>query len=258
MYSVVIPSLGRLDYLNELLESIDKQTLEPKEVLVLLDDNDHCQNISKQIKRSPVLRILFCSGMNLAEKRNHGATIAQADILVFSDDDDIWMPNRGASVVSALDVFSACCHNYGKFGAVTGAELSRLGTKDLKIGIADLMRGANVFGGGSTIAVRRSVVLVLPFSTQLRYCEDFEWWIRILLASVKVGYLGDSLVLYRTHATNMTGSAWRIVYFNFIIVWKLINQAILTSLVSGAVFIRSFFRIFTLGIEKIRFLYKKS
>lgn len=252
MYSVVIPSLGRLDYLNELLESIEKQTMQPQEILLLLDNNDHCKTISTQIKQSPNLNVLFCSGMNLAEKRNHGAAIARADILVFSDDDDLWAPARGAAVVNALAEFGACCHNFGKFGAETGAGLSQLGVKDRTIAMADVMRGANIFGGGSSIAVRRAVVQVLPFSNQFRYCEDFEWWIRILLASVQVRYLGDSLVSYRTHATNMTGSAWRIVYFNFKIVEKLLTQASLTCVVAGAVFARSLFRSFTLGVKKLR------
>jgi glycosyltransferase involved in cell wall biosynthesis len=252
MYSVVIPSLGRLDYLNELLESIEKQTMEPQEILLLLDKNDHCQTISTQIKHLPNLSVLFCSGMNLAEKRNHGAAIARADILVFSDDDDLWAPTRGAAVVNALAEFGACCHNFGKFGTETGIGLSRLGVRDRTIGMADVIKGANIFGGGSSIAVRRAVVQVLPFSSQFRYCEDFEWWIRVLLASVKVRYLGDSLVCYRTHATNMTGSGWSIVYFNFKIVGKLLIQAILTCVVAGAIFARSVFRFFGLGIEKLR------
>ncbi len=252
MYSVVIPSLGRLEYLNELLASIEQQTMQPQEVLLLLDDNDHCRTISREIRQLAGLRVILCPGMNLAEKRNYGAAIAQAEALVFSDDDDLWAPTRAAAVVKALAEFGACCHNYGKFGAEAGSSLSRLGPEDRTIGLAQLMRGANIFGGGSSIAARRAVVQVLPFSPKFRYCEDFEWWIRIVMASVKVRYLGDSLVSYRTHSTNMTGSAWRIVRFNFLIVGRLLNQVSLACAVAASVLARTMFRCFSLGFGKLR------
>jgi len=44
LYSVIISSIGRFDYLNELLESILNQTIKPSEIIFLLEDNDHCKN----------------------------------------------------------------------------------------------------------------------------------------------------------------------------------------------------------------------
>ena len=42
MYTVIIPSMGRIDFLNDLLESIYKQTISPKEIIILLDKNELC------------------------------------------------------------------------------------------------------------------------------------------------------------------------------------------------------------------------
>ena len=39
MYSIIIPSLGRVNYLNNLLESIYLQTLLPREITIIFDDN---------------------------------------------------------------------------------------------------------------------------------------------------------------------------------------------------------------------------
>ena len=38
------------------------------------------------------------------------------------------------------------------------------------------------------------------------YCEDYDWWIRILLAEIKINYLPISLVKYRVHNKNMTSN----------------------------------------------------
>ena len=49
MYSVVIPSIGRVNYLNELLESIYNQTLSAEEIIIILDNTKKCKEIEKQI-----------------------------------------------------------------------------------------------------------------------------------------------------------------------------------------------------------------
>jgi len=252
MYSVVIPSFGRLEYLNELLSSVEKQTLEPLEVLLLLDDNDHCRTISREIRQLAGLRIILCPEMNLAQKRNFGAAIAHTEVLVFSDDDDLWAPTRGAAVVNALVEFGACCHNYDKFGAEVGSSLSHLGHKDRTIGFKELLHGANIFGGGSSIAARRAVIQVLPFSPEFRYCEDFEWWIRIVKSSVKVCYLGETLVSYRTHSNNMTGSVFSIVRYNFLLFGQLLAQAVMVLRVACAILAQTMLLCFSQGVVKLR------
>ncbi len=204
MYSVVIPSLGRIEYLNELLDSILAQDLMPNEVLVLLDSNEHCQGIASKITKNNLIKVIFCEHMNLSEKRNYGAKIASSKLLIYSDDDDLWSSRRGLLVVDALKNSLVCCHNYGKFGSHQLSNQNILGLGDLQLSQRSLFYGANVFGGGSAIACHTEVVKIFNFSPVYKYCEDYEWWSRIILAGITVRYLGESLVLYRTHASNMT------------------------------------------------------
>lgn len=239
MYTAVIPTLGRLAYLNELLETIQQQTLPPEEVIVLLDDNEHCRIIEKDILQIQGLEIHFCNDMNLAGKRNYGAKIAKNDKIVFSDDDDLWDSDRGLLVCEALNHSAACTHNYSKFGSLVGANLSKLGPDDLNIELSALWRGANVLGGGSSIAVRKSTVELMPFSEKFRYCEDFEWWSRLLIAGISVKYLGKSLVSYRTHDSNMTQSKREIVAFNFRISRQLFAKSLNILISSQMLFLKS-------------------
>ena len=59
MYSVIIPSMGRIDFLNDLLESIYKQTISPKEIIILLDKNELCEQGVKTIHKIDPGKIIF-------------------------------------------------------------------------------------------------------------------------------------------------------------------------------------------------------
>jgi glycosyltransferase involved in cell wall biosynthesis len=215
MYSVVIPSLGRVKYLNELILSIFAQTVQPLEIFILLDDNSHCRSIEHEINLGELAKLVWCKHLNLAEKRNHGASLIQSDFLLFSDDDDIWDPLRAENVLAALKFSHVCCHNFGKFGALSECSSSKLGIIDMAVSTRHLFYGANVFGGGSAISVKKGLVEFFPFSENYRYCEDFEWWLRVISAGIKVSYLGKSLVYYRIHDSNMTNSIYKITRYNF-------------------------------------------
>ncbi len=251
MYSVIIPSLGRLEYLNELLESIFQQTAPPSEILILLDDNEHCRKILNSLISNEVLHVLFFANLNLAEKRNIGASIAQCENIIFSDDDDLWAPTRGELVCKALAEAPACCHNYGKFGDVIETNCSKFGTQNRRINAKDMMFGANRFGGGSAIAAKRYIVLALPFSREFRYCEDFEWWSRVLFAGIEVRYLGASLVIYRTHATNMTNAVVAISSYGWKLCLKLVFNAFYMTVAALMIAVRSALRRAMYFLRKI-------
>ena len=106
MYSVIIPSLGRINYLNELLQSIYNQSLLPKEIIILLDQNKFCKNGEELIKKKDICEIIFCKEMNLSQKRNFGAEISNSEYIIFSDDDDVWEPNKAELTLEALKKFT--------------------------------------------------------------------------------------------------------------------------------------------------------
>ena len=68
MYSVIIPSIGRINYLNELLESIYKQSSLPNQIIILLDNNNACKEGAKFINKKDICEIIFCERLNLPQK----------------------------------------------------------------------------------------------------------------------------------------------------------------------------------------------
>jgi glycosyltransferase involved in cell wall biosynthesis len=239
MYTTIIPSLGRRIFLDALLVSIHNQTIQPSEIIILLDDNKYCKELSFLSKKFKNVKLFFCKNMNPAQKRNYGATLASSDVLIFSDDDDIWHYQRAAYIFKAFKKYDVCCHNFNKFGDVNFINCSKLGDQNITLKPSHLLRGSNIFGGGSSIACKKSTLLTFPFLETLSFGEDFEWWIRLIISEVKVVYLAKSLVSYRVHSSNMTKSTSKAFYSSTFISYLLLKKSLFNFLFAFLIFIRA-------------------
>ena len=249
MYSVIIPSIGRVKYLNELLESINKQSLLPEEIIILLDDNNHCKKLSSSIQIEKNYKIIFCKQLNLSEKRNYGALIAKNKYLLFSDDDDIWEIDKGKYTINYLKKYPVFCHEYTKFGFYNQNPKFLLGKQTKLVSFFSLLFGSNIYGGGSNIAAWREIIITIPFDKNFSSNEDYDWWIKIFSADIKVLYSPIPLVKYRTHANNMTKRIFKIFYFNS----KIFNNLLIKSFVFFLTFIFGYLRsILSLKIKLLK------
>ncbi len=253
MYTVIIPSLGRINFLNELLKSIYKQSLPPNEIIILLDNNNSCKEGAKFINKKDICNIIFCDTLNLSQKRNYGALISKSKYLFFSDDDDIWEFNKGELTIKSLNNSQVVCHEYSKFGALNKKPKFIIGKEKKYIKLIYLLFGSNIFGGGSAIAALKEIVLAIPFNEQYIFCEDYDWWIRILLAEIKIKYLPISLVKYRVHNKNMTSNILKIFNYNIKIFNKILYKSLILLLTFFIGFLRSFLS-FSIKLIKIIWL----
>ena len=251
MYSVIIPSIGRIKFLNELLESIYNQSVAPKEIIILLDKNNICKENAKFIKKSEICKIIYCEQLNLSQKRNYGASISNSKYLIFSDDDDIWQFKKGELTIESLKTSQVVCHEYTKFGSFYQKPKFLMGKEKILISLKHILFGSNIFGGGSGIAALKEVILTIPFNEKYTFCEDYDWWIKILLSEIKIQYLPNALVKYRVHSKNMTSSYLNIFKFNLKIFDKLFYKSIILFLASIVVFFRSIISIIFKSIRLV-------
>lgn len=90
-FSVVIPTLNtRKEFMYEALKSVEKQTFQPLEVIVINNGLDKIEfpKLNLNIKEE---QIIFKSGV--AQARNFGGVVAKGDYIAFLDDDDFWADN---------------------------------------------------------------------------------------------------------------------------------------------------------------------
>jgi hypothetical protein len=118
-----------------------------------------------------------------------------------------------------------------------------MGKKKKFIKLIYLLFGSNIFGGGSAIAALKEIVLAIPFNKEYEFCEDYDWWIKILLAEVQIEYLPISLVKYRVHNKNMTSNYLKILDYNFQIFKKIIYKSLILFLTSFFGLLRTFLSV---------------
>ena len=245
-YSVVISSTGRSKYLLELLDSLEAQTTQPAEVIVLLDNNKHSHECKESIEntRSELrLNIQLLKDKNLPAKRNIGVRIANSEVIMFSDDDDIWMPMKAEQVLSAMSRgYNALCHNFSCFGAEEKANCNKNGRESKLLKQTLMLQGDNIYGGGSSICCTKSLAVAVPFDISLESCEDLDWWIRIQLCGTRIYYLGEDLVSYRRHSTNMGKNKWRMASTLFRVGANTIGTGVTSATSGTAMIIKSMVR----------------
>ena len=108
LVSVIIPTYNRFDYLVNAIDSVNKQTYRPIEILVVNDNSKDeryykydFQSILKNIK-DITLVIHHCKNSSKEKlgyscgsvPRNIGISLSKGKYIAFLDDDDIWLPNK--------------------------------------------------------------------------------------------------------------------------------------------------------------------
>ena len=204
-----------------------------------MDKNKLCEDQSRYIKKKENCKLIYCDNLNLSQKRNLGASIAKSKYILFSDDDDIWEINKGELTIESLKNNQVVCHEFSKFGSFSQKPRFIKGKKKKNISILSLIIGGNIFGGGTAIAAWKEIIIAIPFNEKFLYCEDYEWWIRVLLAEIKIEYIPKSLVKYRVHSSNMTSNLFKIYSHNSKIIQKLIYKWIVLFLTSISLFLKS-------------------
>ena len=243
MYSVIIPSIGRTNFIFELLNSIYKQTVSPQEIIIIFDNNKDCRLAEKNLRKRYKLKSIFKENLTTPQKRNYGVQISNSKYIIFSDDDDIWEINKAELTLKALKIYPVVCHAYNKFGNCQNKSYYQLGYKGRLLSLFSLFYGDNIYGGGSGIAARREILITIPFNDDL-FSEDYDWWVKIFLADIKVFYIAKTLVSCRVHNNNMTLNFNKISFFNIKIYSKNLIRSLILFLASLNGFLKILVKIF--------------
>ncbi|MBU8891622.1 MAG: glycosyltransferase [Bacteroidales bacterium] len=99
-FSVIVPVYNRPDELKELLESLNKQTFQNFEVIIVEDGSTlKSDTIVQQFEKDLDIKYFFKSNSGPGQSRNYGSERAQGDYHVFFDSDCI-IPDRYFEIVN--------------------------------------------------------------------------------------------------------------------------------------------------------------
>jgi glycosyltransferase involved in cell wall biosynthesis len=101
-FSVVIAAYNQRDRLLEAVESVQRQTLTPHEVIVV-DDGSSDGSADAVRLRYPDVKLIVQANSGKGIARNRGAYLATGDWVCFLDHDDLWHPEKLAAVQESIE-----------------------------------------------------------------------------------------------------------------------------------------------------------
>jgi glycosyltransferase involved in cell wall biosynthesis len=212
LVSIVIPAYNVADYIGACLKSIQQQTYENWEVIVI-DDGSTDQTvvaIQAVVGQDQRFRLIRQQNGGVSVARNTGIKAATGEYLAFLDGDDMWEPTFLTQLLDAVqtdDVDMAYCgytHLYGSgvrrkfsYPYVSGHILLEVVQGKTQIHIGAILVKRNYYDQ-----------LGLLFTEGCRVGQDQEF-IWKLVSRAKVQAVPHELMIYRIRQKSTVTSKWK-------------------------------------------------
>jgi len=197
--SVVIPTSRGGRYLRESVASVQAQTIDDWEIIIVADGVD--EDLS-DLEGDPRVRVFRQRHRGVCIARNFGVNLATSDLVAFLDDDDRSLPDRLRAQVEVMDDESVgLCHTQSQIIDSDGNIVKIAGEGSRASTYAEYLRldGLSLIGASM---VRKSVFLEIGgFNPLFRVGEDFDLILRFARYS-KIVFLPEVLLEYRHHENN--------------------------------------------------------
>lgn len=225
LVSVIVPAYNAARHLARTLDSILQQSWSAWEAIVVNDGStDETPALIEQYaQRDPRIRPLHQSNRGLSGARNSGLRAMRGDFVQFLDADDLLYPQRLAQSIAAFDAHpswdAVVCHAVmideedrplllPRRRAAHLANHRRMVAWFLQRPLEVLLLG-NLFPPHAPLFRRRAFDGLDGFDEQLRSLEDFDLWIRMLVAGRVFGDTPECGVGYRRYGGSMSANVTR-------------------------------------------------
>jgi len=204
--AVVIPAFNAADLLPAALGSLQQQTLEPAEVVVVDDGStDGTAEVAEQYGA----KVIQQNQAGPAAARNRGIVETSAPLIAFLDADDWFAPTKLERQATKLDELGAVAIACDAWLVEDGRVLR---CKNEGHAISSVLTHERLLQGNpvicSTMMVRRVVfehVGVFDEDPDLIATEDYDLWLR-LARREPIAYMSEPLAFYRVVAGSLTSN----------------------------------------------------
>jgi glycosyltransferase involved in cell wall biosynthesis len=197
---VVVPVHGWAPYLAETLDGV---LGEAPDAVVVVDDGSE-PPLELDPAQAPGCRLLRLDGRRgLAGARAAGNAALETELVALCDGDDVWEAGSLRLRVAALGEAAACFARsviVGPDGRPTGERWEvppRLGLPELYLG--------NPLCVSGVVLRRAAVARAGGLGCDLRRCEDWDLWLRLLGGGERLVYEPRAVVRYRRRAGALSG-----------------------------------------------------
>jgi glycosyltransferase involved in cell wall biosynthesis len=191
--SVVIPCYRCADTIGAAVDSVLNQTSRPMEIILVEDfSKDHgrtlkmleaIQNDLKELMK--VIVVALPNNRGAGEARNAGWNAACHEYIAFLDSDDVWHPQKleiQTTLIMRRPNFLLSCHGYRLYQQALNGTFDTKFASSVEVTWRQLLFINKI--AMSTVMIRRNTHHRFP--NDVRYAEDFQLWMRLLVEGNKV------------------------------------------------------------------------
>jgi glycosyltransferase involved in cell wall biosynthesis len=197
--TVIIPVFNGEEFIDEALASVLPQLGADDEVVVV-DDASTDRTRNRLHRCDPRVSVIDSPGRGPSAARNVGLALARGAFIAFLDHDDLWPAGRHRALLCALlgnEAFNAAAGRIRIKVEDTGSPGDYLA-----------LDGRHTPSILMTCLYRRELIdKVGLFDEDMRFGEDFNYYVRLSEAGMKLTTCEQDSLTYRRHGRNATNSA---------------------------------------------------
>jgi glycosyltransferase involved in cell wall biosynthesis len=208
--SVVIPVYNRPDLLQRAVSSVSRQSFAPFEILVVDDGSSPAIEILNDLHSIPVRILRNEQNQGVSAARNLGIREANGDWISLLDSDDEWMEDKLQKQVHHIE------KHKGLHAIHTGEKWIRNGNEVIPPAYLN-KSPENLWERSlqhclicpSSALLHKSIFEAIGlFNENLAVCEDYEFWLRLLLQE-EIGLVQEKLVIkHGGHPDQLSTTTW--------------------------------------------------
>ncbi|HEX6188761.1 MAG TPA: glycosyltransferase family A protein [Pyrinomonadaceae bacterium] len=207
--SVIMPAYNVARFIGAALDSVFAQTFTNFEVIVVNDGSPDTEELERVL--GPYQdRILYFKQENrgVSAARNVGVRAARGTFIAHLDPDDLWEPDYLQAQLAeierdpSIDVVYPDAFMFGD-APEAGRRYMDWCPSEGEVTIENILR-ERCHIMGSLLARRAAMLKAGPFDEDLRSCEDFDMWLRILNSGGRIAYHRRVLMRYRRRLDSHT------------------------------------------------------
>lgn len=210
--SVVIPAYNAELYIEKSIDSLIIQTKAVREIIVVDDGSkDKTLSIINDLMiKDARIKVFQQQNSGASAARNRGIAEATGEWILFLDADDLCdklLIESYENYLATHDVDAI----YSQFIQIDEHDLKISDVIEGKALVEDegfcqmFLRNPIIAPSGSLVK-KASLLKLNAFDTSIRYVEDVDFWLRLLLAGGTIGYVEKPLSFIRRHRNNTTNT----------------------------------------------------
>lgn len=209
LVTVVMPAYNVAPYLRDAVDSVRAQTCTDWELLIVDDGStDATATIARECAAlDPRIRVVHQENRGLSGARNTALRLGRGQFFSLLDSDDLWEPGFLESQIDAFARFPETALVSGSARLLGGPQHGQAARPE--IAGAPVLTLEEMIGDESAVFImttfRRSVVEAIgPFDTSKRRSEDWDFWLRAVLAGFVFRRNWRPLAWYRVREDSLS------------------------------------------------------